>query len=119
VDTQEVSLLLQQFLWGFRVINHLADSEISIRSASVLFLPDKSQDGGPSKSGRKDFLNPVLCGFGRSRPEQRPEQRPKQRAAPKPGQTVESGNIELDIYQHPDKRDRHSLTYTRGCDIYS
>ena len=86
----------------------------SIRSASVLFLPDKSQAGGPSRTGRKDFLNPVLCGFGRSRPEQghRTEQED-------PCKTVEARNINLDIHQHPDKRDDELLSYTRGCDVYS
>ncbi len=70
--------------------------------------------GGPSTTGRKDLLSPVLCGFGRSRPEQRSE--PEVYAHPK---TVEARNIELDVYQHPAKRDCQFLKYTRGYDVYS
>ena len=105
---------------------------ISIRSSSILFLPQESSNAGtPSSSGFRDMSKPYLCGFGHSRPgrlpsqdaasPQHPKQSYGQSSTPQrsPSRAKTYWNITLDQYHHPAKRVNSLLNYIQAFDLYS
>ena len=82
-----------------------------------MFIPARSEIGGPSRSFRLNYEKPWLCGFGRSRPE---------RSTPQPEDLYREYysrdnkvEIESDIYLHPDKRITPSRETRQAYDVYS
>lgn len=97
----------------------------NIRSASVIFFPASSVTSrghpGPSASFPQaiGYSEPMFVGLGRARvddvlkdPASHYGQVPRERSR-------RMGDINLDYYQHPDKRYDQGIRYSRAHDIYS
>ncbi|KFY81684.1 hypothetical protein V500_11180 [Pseudogymnoascus sp. VKM F-4518 (FW-2643)] len=104
----------------------------NICSQSIIFFLDRSYNGsGPSTTGRLDYKNPYLCGFGQSRPAHGPE-KPQANAQAGPGgaQRIipktyidqprkQLKRLKASLYQHPAKRYDPKTYYEPSFDLYS
>lgn len=93
----------------------------NIRSNSVIFFPARHVSQGlpgpsPSRPQELGYNEPLFVGLGNARVDD---------VTNDPGdvyymrKTARSSDINLDYYQHPDKRQNPALRYSRAHDIYS
>lgn len=89
----------------------------NIRSDVILFFPAKEKIGDiyrPSTSNpqRLAYDEPIFVGFNNSRLEITPTTIDRE-------VSIQSRNITLDFYQHPEKRHNTKILYCREYDLYS